>query len=148
MSDFVNLFVGNIIKITVGNKYLTLRANGYSSVPEVVLDSNNCQDYFLELLHADSSGSYGLFGVFDKNDNRLYDTEVYKDTYNKWLIDYFIFKPMSSHKPSGWKTFTPDSSEVKCTCKSRDLFNYGCKCGAFKKEVDSKKPILDDGDYF
>lgn len=25
-------------------------------------------------------------------------------------------------------------SETKCTCSSRNLFHFGCKCGAFEKE--------------
>lgn len=144
MSDFENLCVGNTIKINVGSKYLTLRANGYNSGPDIVLEYTNWSDYYLELLNVDQSSCYSLFALFDQNDYRLYDIEVSKYLYNQWMSDYFIFKVFLHDKGK-----SRDNSPIICTCESRDLLWYGCRCGAFKREnkaKDDKNNLIDIND--
>lgn len=44
------------------------------------------------------------------------------------------------------KLNVPIPNSFKCTCDSRDMANFGCKCGAFKAEMEYKAKLKKDNE--
>jgi hypothetical protein len=87
---FEELGIGDQVRIDVGSMELEL--NNYTTHNTLVLDPNNWNDYYLELITLDSSGWGGIFTIFDDNDRPQFDIDIGKYSFNNWTNTYNVYK--------------------------------------------------------
>jgi hypothetical protein len=128
---FVNLHVGDVIRIDPMNGTYKI-APTHFYVQAIILDSKNYIDYTLEFISEFPNLEMGLFKILDKNDCECYETELTKQEYIDLQTKFSVYK---ISKNSYW---SKNNGPVTCVCDSTTLFRYGCKCGAFKREMEKK----------
>jgi len=73
---------------------------------------------------------YGKEGVIVEMVNSVWVTVIHEEEHFFWDRDSIEVK--SEKVP--WIPCIKQQLKIICRCQSRDLFHYGCRCGAFDKE--------------
>lgn len=92
----------------------------------------NKEDFLIPKALKFTFGEYVLEGEITSNQQSMYTAIPCYAGFKLSLVGRWILIDQDTN--------IIDSKEI-CTCDRYDLFNNGCKCGAFKKELDKKNKI-------